>query len=138
MKTIIFLLLLSIISCYIKWLETATGYDANDAKYGYAGILGRHIYAVRINKYKFRVHILGQGWSAEVSAGGIGGDYVNPIDGIAISGAQYRVYANDHWLPAVTGYNTNDNKNGYAGNLGNPISGFMVKGTTYAAAIYQG
>ena len=117
-------------------LEPATGYDPNDSKYGYAGILGKHIYAIKINNHRFRVHTLGKGWGSEIKAGGIGGDYVNPIDGIAISGAEYRAY-DDHWLPAVTGYNINDNSNGYAGNLGTPITAFMVRGSQYSAAIFQ-
>ena len=137
MKKIIFILLLSIISCGHKWLETVTGYDANDAKNGYAGILGRKIYAIRIVQYKFRVHIIGKGWGDEISPGGTGGDFNNPIDAIAISGTTYRVYADDHWLPSVAGYNPVFDINGYAGNLGSPISGLMVKNANYAVAIYD-
>ena len=109
----------------------------NDAKKEYAGIIGRNIYAIRIEQYKFRVHIIGKGWGDEINPGGIGGDFINPIDAIAISGTTYRVYADDHWLPSISGYNPVYNINGYAGNLGSPISALMVRNANYAAAIYN-
>ena len=56
------------------------------------------------------------------------------IDGIAIQGKTYKVYAKGRWLPAVTGFNINDNDNGYAGVLGYAISGLMISQCTYAVA----
>ena len=49
------------------------------------------------------------------------------IDGIAIKGKTYKVYAKGRWLPAVSGFNINDDINGYAGNIGSSIDAIQIK-----------
>jgi hypothetical protein len=136
MKKILIVLLISTISCGYKWLSSVTGYSKSDSNNGYAGIIGKQIVGVKLNKHKFRVHLKGKSsWESETKAGGTGGDLKTPIDGIAISGGvKYAVYAN-RWLPEVQKYDTKDATNGYAGILGVPITALMVKGDNYAVAI---
>lgn len=87
MKKILIVLLISTISCGYKWLSSVTGYSKSDSNNGYAGIIGKQIVGVKLNKHKFRVHLKGKSsWESETKAGGTGGDLKTPIDGIAISG----------------------------------------------------
>ena len=48
---------------------------------------------------------------------GSAGDLKTKIDGITISGKVYKVYSKTRWLPAITGFDINDDDNGYAGVL---------------------
>ena len=137
MKLIIFLALISLIFCS-SWLPSVTGYSEYDSNNGYAGIIGKPIVGIQLNcGVQFRIHYVGKS-SWEAATTGKVGDLKNKIDGIAIKGKTYKVYANGRWLPAVSGYNINDDDNGYAGILGYEISGLMVNGCTYAVAITDG
>ena len=103
MKLLILLFLLSLILCDYTWLPSVTGYDEYDADNGYAGILGRPIVAITIEGgVQFRIHYVGKGarnW--EPITTGTAGNYKTRIDGIAIKGKLYKVYAG-FWLPPVT------------------------------------
>ena len=134
MKTIVALVIISYILCDAKWLPAVSGYSEYDSNNGYAGILGKPIVGVKINcDAQFRIHYVGKS-SWESATTGSAGNLKDRIDGIAIKGKTYKVYAKNYWLPAVNGYNINDSNNGYAGILGYEISGLMIKGCTYAVA----
>ena len=138
MKYILALALISITFCGYKWLPAVSGYSELDDNNGYAGILGRDIVGIKINcGLTFQVHYTGKSsWEAPTS--GQGGNLRDKIDGLAIRGGNYyKVFAGGRWLPAVNGYNTNDDYNGYAGILGADISGVMINGcSNYAVAYY--
>lgn len=74
-----------------------------------------------VNVY-YKVKTSKNGWLSEVkNLEDYAGYNNNPITGLAIKvdkgSIRYRVHIkNGKWLPWVTGYNTNDSKNGYAGN----------------------
>lgn len=94
----------------------------------YAGIFGKNISRVYIDKLKYRVKSKNK-WLPEVTARNDYAGYSDnsPITGIAIKGAVYRVHIkNGNWLPWVTGYNINDYNNGYAGN-GKEIDAIQIK-----------
>ena len=139
MKLLILLFLLSLILCEYTWLPSVTGYNEYDDDNGYAGILGRPIVAIKIEGgVQFRIHYVGKAArSWEPITTGTAGDYKTRIDGIAIKGKLYKVYAG-FWLPPVTGFDINDDIYGYAGNLGDEISGLMIQGCKYAVAISKG
>ena len=131
-----YILLLSILAFIYnaKWYPKVTGYDETNFNNGFAGDLKNPIVGVRIDgNIRFRVHIKGKGWQKETTS--TGGDMKNVIDGIAIYGKTYKVYANNQWLPPVNGYNINDPNNGYAGILGYEIYGLMIKGAKYQVAV---
>ena len=136
MKVLIALQIISLITC-ARWLPSVTGYSESDSNNGYAGILGRSIVGVKLScGNTFRVHLSGKSsWEGETT--GTAGDMCTPIDGIAINGKTYKVYAG-YWLPSVNGYSTSDSNNGYAGILGRDISGLMISGCTYAVAVSDG
>jgi len=131
------------------WLGNIKGYNKNDAKNGYAGIIGRDITGLKVSGGKpYRVHIKGGKWLGEITgnnknepsngyAGTIKG---NAIDAIAVKGvSSYTVHIKGgKWLRAVNGYNINDPNNGYAGVLGKAIDAIMIKGRTYAVSINTG
>ncbi len=94
----------------------------------YAGIFGRKISRVYIDKLKYRVKANGK-WLKEAEGRKDYAGYSNgsPITDIAIKGATYRVHIkNGSWLSWVNGYNINDIKNGYAGN-GKIIDAIEIK-----------
>ena len=137
MKLIVTLTLISFIFCGYKWLPAVSGYSESDSDNGYAGILGRGIVGIKINcGLTYRIHYLGKSTWESASTGQTG-NLLDKIDGITISGGKsYRVYSKGKWLPAVTGYNINDDDYGYAGVLGNEISGLMINGcSSYAVAV---
>jgi len=129
---------------YKTWLDEVKGYDKNDAKSGYAGVLGEIITSIRISGDQgYRIHILDGKWLGEITgsdqqdfnkfAGTVDGD---PIDGVAIDdGVEYAVHiVGGDWLPPVNGYDIEDSKNGYAGILGKPIDAIMIQNRTYAVS----
>ena len=137
MKILIILSLITLIFGY-KWLPTVTGYSESDYNNGYAGILGKTIVGRKIEDgVKFRIHYVGKASWEQITSGSAG-DLKTKIDGIAISGKVYKVYANGRWLPAVTGFDINDDNNGYAGILGYEISGLMINRASYSVAILDG
>ena len=135
MKLLVFIYLISLIYCGATWLPSVNGFNEYDPDNGYAGILGKPIVGVKIaGDVKYRIHYLGKTkWEAETT--GKAGNMKTPIDGIAIKGKAYKVYANGRWLPPVTGYNIKDADQGYAGILKYPISGLMINKCTYKVAI---
>lgn len=135
MDLLIFLYLIWITYCEVTWLPSVTGYNEFDFEDGYSGIIGRSIVGIKIEGgVTYRIHYVGkQNWEAETS--GMAGDLKTQIDGIAIKGKTYRVYAKGVWLPPATDYNIKDDDNGYAGILNYPISGLMIYKCTYAVAI---
>ena len=137
MRLLICFALISFIFCE-TWLPSVTGYSEYDSNNGYAGITGKPIVGIKIDcGVQFRIHYVGKS-SWESITTGKAGDMKTKIDGIAIKGKTYKVYANGRWLPAVSGFNINDDINGYAGILGYEISGLMISGCTYAVAIISG
>ena len=68
------------------------------------------------------------------------GIFGQPISSITVSGGtEYRVHTlGGKWLPAVTGYNRNDPKNGYAGKDGVAIDGVAIKGAKYKVHVVGG
>lgn len=87
----------------------------------YAGIFGKTIDGVIIDDLEYKVRTKGMifnKWLSPVNGrSDYAGWYGHKITGIAIKNAKYRVHIkNGNWLPPVSGYNTNDYKNGYAGN----------------------
>ena len=136
MRLLICFALISLIFCE-TWLPSVTGYSEYDSNNGYAGITGKPIVGIKIDcGVQFRIHYVGKS-SWESITTGKAGDMKTKIDGIAIKGKTYKVYANGRWLPAVSGFNINDDINGYAGILGYEISGLMISGCTYAVAIIK-
>ena len=151
MKSVVFIIYFILTILVIKseagkiWLPQVNGYNKNDAKNGYAGILGKVITGLRVSGGKsYRVHIRGGKWLPAVNgnnindgkngyAGTINGDV---IDAVSVSGGiQYAAHIKGgNWLPVVTGYNINDSNNGYAGIIGRPIDAIMIKGRTYATS----
>jgi hypothetical protein len=119
------------------WLGQITGYDANNAKYGYAGVIGRPmsgIYAnASIGNVYYRVHQKGGSWLPEVKnredyAGNLG----KPIDGFMIKSDStkltYRAHDKVHgWLSEISGYDINNSSAGYAGWIGYDIDAIMIK-----------
>lgn len=117
------------------WLPTVSGNNVNDPENGYAGVLGNPISAAIANlsygNLYYKCHIK-SGWLPEVKnredyAGILG----SPMDAIMIRSdsttVHYRVHTReDGWLPAVSGYDSNDNENGYAGILGHAIDGLII------------
>ena len=137
MKILLILSLISLIFGY-KWLPAVTGYSENDSNNGYAGIIGKPIDGVNIEGgVKFRIHYVGKSAWEPITTGSAG-DLKTKIDGIAISGKVYKVYAKGRWLPAVTGFDITDDNNGYAGVLNYEISGLMINRATYSVAILDG
>ena len=137
MKILLILSLISLIFGY-KWLPAVTGYSENDSNNGYAGIIGKPIVGVNIEGgVKFRIHYVGKSAWEPITTGSAG-DLKTKIDGIAISGKVYKVYAKGRWLPAVTGFDITDDNNGYAGVLNYEISGLMINRATYSVAILDG
>lgn len=138
MKLIIVLTLISLTFCEYKWLPAVSGYSETDSNNGYAGIIGKGIVGIKINcGLTYKIHYVGKS-SWESATTGQAGNLKDKIDGLAIKGGKsYKVYAKSKWLPAVTGYNTNDDNNGYAGVLGYEISGVMINDcSSYAVAYY--
>ena len=87
----------------------------------YAGLFGKTIDGVLIDDLEYRVRVKGvifNKWLSPVNGrSDYAGWFGHRITGIAIKNARYRVHIkNENWLPAVSGYNINDSKNGYAGN----------------------
>lgn len=87
----------------------------------YAGVMGKSIDGILIDKLEYRVRTKGllfNRWLSPVNGrSDYAGWYGHRITGIAIKNAEYRVHIkNGNWLPPVNGYNINDKKNGYAGN----------------------
>ena len=117
---------------YYNWLPAVSGYDINDYNYGFAGDYGKPVVALRINTGTYSVHETGGGWITASNNNPAGRG--RPIDAVAIQGGiEYRVHMiNGGWLPAVTGYNFNDENNGYAGILGRTIDAVAIRGRTYA------
>ncbi|MBR4761176.1 MAG: N-acetylmuramoyl-L-alanine amidase [Clostridia bacterium] len=120
-----------------KWLPDV--YGKND----YAGNFKNAVCCVRANLTRgniyYKVHIKGTKtrkarWLPEVkNREDYAGNYNQPIDAVAFktdTGRTLRYAAHEkstgRWLPAVTGYNTADSKNGYAGNFGKEIDAIMV------------
>ena len=106
-----------------RWLPNVTA-GSND----YAGIFGKKMSRVYIDKLKYRVKANGI-WLPEVIGRNDYAGYSNGygITDIAISGAKYRVHVKEgKWLPWVNGYNIKDYKNGYAGN-GKYIDAIQIK-----------
>jgi len=129
-----------------SWLSPVTGYKKNDAKNGYAGIIGRAITGLTVSGgTPYRVHIKGGKWLPAVTGNNInnfengyaGTKNGNVIDAVAIKGVkEYAAHiVGGGWLPVVTGYNINDAKNGYAGVIGKPIDAIMIKGRKYRVSI---
>ena len=104
----------------------------------YAGIFGHDVCAVYIDlsygDVWYQVHTKGGKWLGEVkNLEDYAGIFNKPIDGIRIKTntgkkVHYRVHLRKQkrWLGWVTGYNTNDAKNGYAGILGQEIDAIQV------------
>jgi peptidoglycan hydrolase-like protein with peptidoglycan-binding domain len=104
----------------------------------YAGIFGHDICAVYIDlsygDVWYQVHTKGGKWLGEVkNLEDYAGIFNKPIDGIRIKTntgkkVYYRVHLRKQkrWLGWITGYNTNDAKNGYAGILGQEIDAIQV------------
>lgn len=119
------------------WLSNITGYDANNAKAGFAGVIGRPmsgIYAnASIGNVYYRVHQKGGSWLPEVKnredyAGNLG----KPIDGFMIKSDStrltYRAHDKTHgWLSEISGYDVNNASTGYAGWTGYEIDAIMIK-----------
>lgn len=120
-----------------KWLPNVVNGN------GYAGNFKNAVCAVFANlssgNIYYKVHIIGSKtgrarWLPEVKnredyAGNLG----QPIDAVAFrtdTGKTVKYAAHEkksgRWLPAVTGYNENDAKNGYAGNLGREIDAIRI------------
>ncbi len=137
MKRIIYFTLISFIFCGYKWLPAVSGYSEYDDDNGYAGILGRGIVGIKINcGLKYRIHYLGKStWESATT--GQTGNLKDKIDGISISGGKsYRIYTKGRWLPAVSGFDVNDDDYGYAGIIGSEASGLMINGcSSYSVAV---
>ncbi len=76
---------------------------------------------------KYQSHGIGTKWYPNVLVGS--NDYAGvfgvAMDGLYVDGHEYRVRANNRWLPAVYG------RNDYAGILGQPITDVAIKDATY-------
>ena len=119
------------------WLGKITGYDANNAKTGYAGVIGNPmsgIYAeASVGNVYYRVHQKGGSWLPEVQnredyAGNLG----KAIDGFMIKSDStrltYRAHDKTHgWLSEISGYDMNNASTGYAGWTGYEIDAIMIK-----------
>ena len=120
-----------------RWLPDVEG------KSDYAGNFRNAICCVRANLTRgniyYRVHIRGTKtrkarWLPEVkNREDHAGNYNQPIDAVAFytdTGRTLKYAAHEkasgRWLPAVTGYDMNDSKNGYAGNFGREIDAISV------------
>ena len=117
-----------------RWLPNVT--DRSD----YAGNFGQSASALFASAagdtLYYRVALKGGRWLPEVKdredfAGNLG----QPFDRVMVRAASGRkVHVQAHvggkvfgrWLPAVTGYNASDAKNGYAGNKGQAIDGLYI------------
>ena len=84
----------------------------------YAGVFGKAITRVYIDKLRYRVKVDNK-WLPEVVGRNDYAGYSSnrAINAIAIKNKTYRVHVKGgSWLPWVNSYNINDSKNGYAGN----------------------
>jgi len=130
------------------WLKEISGYDENDSKNGYAGVIGEPMTSLRIDGGKsYRVHSYNtKSWLEKVNGnnmndnvnGYAGVKYGDKIDAIVIGGGvEYAIHTlGGVWLPPVSEYNITDSVHGYAGNIGQPIDAIMIKGRTYATSIF--
>ena len=119
-----------------KWYPNVTGHSTSDSNNGYAGVLKNNITAVKANatvgNVYYRVHTKGGKWLSEVkNRDDYAGIYGKAIDGFMIKSDSTTLHYQVHtvskgWLSAVTGYNTEDSKNGYAGILGQEIDAIMI------------
>ena len=119
------------------WLGNITGYDINNAKYGYAGGTSKPISGIYANasvgNVYYRVHQKGGSWLPEVKnredyAGNLG----KPIDGFMSKSDStkltYRAHDKTHgWLSEISGYDINNANTGYAGWTGYEIDAIMIK-----------
>ena len=121
----------------IEWTKEASGYSQNS---GYAGIFGKAITCIRISgNQEYKIRLLNGGWLSPVTGNniydnenGFSGIEGRTIDGVAISGAKYRVHIlGEGWLDEVSEYNTN---NPNCGISGKEIDAIMVKGRIYSVA----
>lgn len=114
-----------------RWLPNVT--DKSD----YAGNIGTPITGVYVNAgfgdVIYKVGLLNGAWLPEVkNREDYAGIYGKPIDRIMVKstiGATVHVQAhtvNGKWLPAVTGYNEKDARNGYAGIKGKAIDAIYI------------
>jgi len=117
----------------INWFPYVSGYSTGDSNNGFAGDYGRAVVALKVRGATYKVHETGRSWLKATKNDSVAGKG-RPIDAVAIKGVKrYRVHIlGGKWLPAVTGYNINDEENGYAGILGRTIDAIAIDGTTYA------
>jgi hypothetical protein len=119
-----------------KWFNVAeNGQTAGNEKDIIGGIQIRT--GVGFGNTKYCVHIKDEKWLEEVfkwddTDNGYAGIKGKAIDGVALYTEKgkltYRVKTKKSgWLPWISGYNINDNKNGYAGNIGEEIVAIQVK-----------
>ena len=121
--------------CQGKWYQTVKdGQTAGDGKNAISGIQIKTGTGCGDTHYK--VHIKGGKWLSEVTtwdntANGYAGIKGKAIDAFAFKSdnakVSYRAKTKIGWLPWVSGYNTNDNKNGFAGNIGQSILAIEIK-----------
>lgn len=109
-----------------KWLPTVK-IGSKD----YAGNFGNGVSGFRMTDLTYKAHDkVKKCWLPVVTGmSSYAGNLPNDIDAIAIKTdkLKYRVHIKGkNWLPWVTGYNTNDSKNGYAGNIGETIDAIQI------------
>ena len=125
-----------------KWLGTITNYN-NTSINGYSGNFGNSLGGLRVklsnnSKIAIKTHIKGGKWLSEITkwdntSNGYSGIKGKPIDAVMIKAEGYKIEYRVHllktnrWLGWVSGYNSNDSKNGYAGNIGEEIDTIQIR-----------
>lgn len=110
-----------------KWLP-AVKIGTSD----YAGNFGNSISGLKIEGYTYKSYdMIKKRWLPAVTGvSDYAGNLKNDMGAIAIKSndLKYRVRLkkSKRWLSWVTGYNTNDFKNGFAGNLNEPIDAIQI------------
>jgi len=151
---------------YKIWLLPVSGYDKNNSKEGYSGVIGENITSIYIEGTQgYTVHILNEEqWFKKVNGSSIdrrngyaGYENGKPIDGVAIAdNVEYTVHIKDgDWLQPVNGDvndlndiaffekekgdNNKDNNKPvkFAGEIGKSIDAIMIKGRTYATSFFS-
>ena len=114
---------------YNRWLPKVKLGDTKQ----YAGNFGNGMSGLRVEDVdEYRVHDKVKGyWLPSVKGTkDYAGNLPNDIDGIAIKTSKYKyqvhLLKSKRWLDYVTGYDTNDWRNGYAGNLGETIDAIRI------------
>lgn len=106
-----------------KWYSNVRKGDLSN----YAGVFGVDMDGLYIDNLKYKVRANGRWLPEVVGRKDYAGILGKPITDVAINGATYRVHVKGgNWLSWVSGYNTNDYKNGYAGN-GRVIDAIQIK-----------